>query len=270
MNRCLAFVLGGGGARGALQVGALRALLEAGLKPDLLVGTSIGAVNATGLALWGADPAGIAALEKAWRDLASSSLMDSHPARLAVRAALGHPNRRASRRAAELFIAEGITPDLCFEQITQVRLALVATDLDSGRMVVYGQAPRDSVLGGLMASIAIPPWFVPVEKDRELIVDGGVLSNLPIEPALRLGATEVIALDLNGPDLVPADVGKLIYAVVQRQSRLETALAEARGVPVHIIELRSSPPTPVWDFSGYRELIQTGYEIASHKISDWS
>ena len=63
MNKCLAFVLGGGGARGAMQVGALRALIEAGLKPDLLVGTSIGAVNATGLALWGVSLAGIEALE---------------------------------------------------------------------------------------------------------------------------------------------------------------------------------------------------------------
>jgi predicted acylesterase/phospholipase RssA len=196
--------------------------------------------------------------------------MDSHLARLAVRVVLGHPDRRASRRASELFVAEGITPDLRFEQIAQVRLALVATDLESGLTVVYGQDPKDSVLGGLMASIAIPPWFVPIEKERELIVDGGILSNLPIEPALRLGATEVIALDLNGPNLVPADAGKLVYAVIQRQSRLETALAEAQGVPVHIIELRSSPPTPVWDFSGYRELIQTGYEIASSKISDWA
>jgi NTE family protein len=58
MKKCLAFVLAGGGARGAMQVGALRALLEAGPKPDLLVGTSIGAVNAVGLALWGMDRIG--------------------------------------------------------------------------------------------------------------------------------------------------------------------------------------------------------------------
>ncbi len=120
MNRCLAFVLGGGGARGALQVGALRALLEAGFKPDLVVGTSIGAVNAAGVALWGVNLDGVTALEKAWQDLASSSLMDSHLTRLAVRVALGHPDRRASRRASELFVAEGITPDLCFEQIALV------------------------------------------------------------------------------------------------------------------------------------------------------
>jgi NTE family protein len=65
-KKCLAFVLGGGGARGALQVGALRALLESGLRPDLLVGTSIGAVNAVVLALSGLDLAGVEALDRRW------------------------------------------------------------------------------------------------------------------------------------------------------------------------------------------------------------
>ncbi len=63
MNRCLAFVLGGGGARGALQLGALRALLSADIVPDLLVGTSIGAVNAVGLALWSPSLSAIETLE---------------------------------------------------------------------------------------------------------------------------------------------------------------------------------------------------------------
>ena len=63
MNKCTAFVFGGGGSRGALQVGAMRALLEAGFVPDLLVGTSIGAANAAGLALWGVNLDGLAALD---------------------------------------------------------------------------------------------------------------------------------------------------------------------------------------------------------------
>ena len=79
MKKCLAFVLGGGGARGAMQVGALRALFEAGLKPDLLVGTSIGAINATGLALWGVDLAGVEALEHAYQRVANSGLIGSSP-----------------------------------------------------------------------------------------------------------------------------------------------------------------------------------------------
>ena len=68
MKRPTALVLGGGGARGALQVGALRALLEAGRQPELLVGTSIGAVNAAFLAVRGLAPASLEALAGAWRE----------------------------------------------------------------------------------------------------------------------------------------------------------------------------------------------------------
>lgn len=189
MNKCLAFVLGGGGARGALQVGALRALFEAGVKPDLLVGTSIGAVNATGLALWGVNLAGIEALERAYEEMAVSDLLDPRLARLALRALSGHPVHHAGRRVSELFIANGITPDLRFDQITNVRLALISADLASGHPVIYGQDPGQAVLEGLLASIAVQPWFTPIEKDGQYLVDGGVLSNLPIEPALTMGGT---------------------------------------------------------------------------------
>ena len=93
MNKCLAFVLGGGGARGAMQVGALRALFEAGYKPDLLVGTSIGAVNAAGLAFWGTNQDGITALEQAYQKMEEGHLMDQRPEQLAFHALSGRPNQ---------------------------------------------------------------------------------------------------------------------------------------------------------------------------------
>jgi len=273
MNRCLAFVLSGGGARGALQVGALRALLEAGIKPDLLVGTSIGAMNAAALALWGVDLAGVDALEQAWQDVAESHLMDSRISRLLRHRNLSRLNRRASYKVTEFLVAHGLTPDLRFEQITGVRLALIGADLYSGQPVIYGQDPRESILEGILASIALPPWFAPIKRGHQWIVDGGLLSNLPIEPALSLGATAIIALDLqdpdhppdpdNGSDQLTAWVG---FALGRRHTALETALAEARGVPVHRIELKSPVDTSMWDFSNYRWLISAGYAIASQAI----
>ncbi len=275
MNRCLAFVLGGGGARGAMQVGALRALINAGFKPDLLIGTSIGAVNAAGLALWGLDQAGIEALEQAYAQLASAHLMDQDLG-LILGALTGHPNGRASRQAAELCIAKGITPELTFGQVTNVRLAMVGADLASGQPIIYGQDPSESILRGLLASTAVPPWFTPVEADGQCIVDGGVLSNLPIAAALTMGATEIIALDLNDPAGLLANdsylgqrLDKLLFAVLQRQVCLEAALAEAQRVPVHYMPLRSTPPIPIWDFSHYQELLKIGYETASAMISGW-
>jgi len=276
MNKCLAFVLGGGGARGALQVGALRALFEAHYKPDLLVGTSIGAVNAVGLALWGVNLQGVTALERVYKGLAKGELMDSRLERLALRALSGQSNQRGSQRIKDFAIEAGLSPELRFEQLKNVRMGLVSVDLNSGQTLIYGEDPTQSVLDGLIASVAIPPWFAPVEKEDQLIVDAGAVSNLPIEPAVRLGATEIIALDLNDSASWMGNVrganpivNKLVFSVLQRQSYMETAFAEAQGVPVKCVELRSSPPTPIWDFSAYTDLIKIGYEIASRAITDW-
>ena len=78
INKNVAFVLSGGGSRGALQVGALRALLEAGVQPDMVVGTSIGAVNATFLALHGFSKNGLDKLAAAWREAVKLDLLPTN------------------------------------------------------------------------------------------------------------------------------------------------------------------------------------------------
>lgn len=78
MKECISFVLGGGGSRGALQVGALKALLDIGIKPDLLIGSSIGAVNAAGFALWGVDLKAIEKMEDAWNEMANAQGIPVH------------------------------------------------------------------------------------------------------------------------------------------------------------------------------------------------
>ena len=276
MKKSLAFVLGGGGARGAMQVGALRALFEAGLKPNLLVGTSIGAINATGLALWGVDLAGIEALEHVYQRMQDSKLLDPRLLQFAWNAVSRSQNHRGSRDARDFLIAEGILPDLRFGQIKNVRLATVAADLHTGGTIIYGLDPDHSVMEGVLASIAIPPWFAPIEKEGQFIIDGGALSNLPIEPAIRLGATEIIALDLHDSDAY-ADMNKTIdplltklaAAVTQRQLGLEMELASARGVSVQYVSLRSTPPVPLWDFKTHRDLFKIGYETMKKEMARW-
>jgi NTE family protein len=277
MKKCLAFVLGGGGARGALQVGALRALLEAGRKPDLLVGTSIGAINATALALWGINLDGIEALERAYQRMQDSKLLDPRLLQFAWNAVSRSQNHRGSRSAREFLIAEGVLPDLRFGQLKNVRLATVAANLHTGGPVIYGCDPEQSVMEGVLASIAIPPWFAPIEREGQYIVDGGALSNLPVEPAIRLGATEIIALDLHDDDAY-GDVSKTIdplltklaSAVTRRQLDLEMELAAARGVSVHYVSLRSMPPVPLWDFKTHRDLFRTGYETMKNEMAGWA
>jgi NTE family protein len=189
MKKCTAFVLGGGGSRGALQVGAVRALLEAGFTPDLIVGTSIGAGNAAGLGLFGADLNGLDRLEQVWEKVSREQLLDAKVSQLILRVLLGRPSESSRKKVESYLMSLGITHDLTFRKLAFSRVGLVSADLENGEALVYGQNPDDSVLEGVMTSIAVPPWFMPIQKVDQMIMDGGALSTLPIEPALRMGAT---------------------------------------------------------------------------------
>jgi NTE family protein len=272
----LAFVLGGGGARGALQVGALRALLEAGFYPDLLVGTSIGAVNAAFLATRGVNLETIAGLELAWQDAMSADLLPSNYLWLSVRVLFNRPTISHAHRMQDFFIRHGVAPDLKFGEIHGVQLVLVAADLNAACPVLYGLDPRQSVLEGVLASTTLPPWISPMQKEGQLLIDGGAVSNLPIETALTLGATEIIALDLFDPRGMASDVpgfgqfvSKLLITIAQRQMELELALASARRVPVRRISLRGKEPILLSDFRQTLALIERGYALANSEIIRW-
>ena len=277
MRRPLAVVLGVGGARGALHVGAVRALLEAGIRPDLLVGTSIGAANATYLAVRGLSPEGVEGLVGAWHAAAAADLLPASHLWLTLRVLFNRAGWRPTHRMRDFFVAQGLSPDLRFGDIQGVRLTLVAADLNAGRPVLYGIDPQQSVREGLWASTALPPWVPPLEKGEQFLMDGGVVSNLPVEPALDQGARDIIALDLAESRTIPAGehgfgpfLGKLMRTVEQRQTDLELAMAAAQGVPVHRVVLRSDEPVPVWDFQYTDELIALGYEIARREMAHWA
>jgi NTE family protein len=274
--RKLAIVLGGGGARGALQVGALRALFESGYTPDLLVGTSIGAVNAAFLAVHGPNPEGVAALVEAWHDAARADLLPANYLWLAVRSLFNRPVNDPYHRMRDFFIAHGLAEDTRFADIQGVRLALVASDLSHGCPMIYGEDLQQRVLEGLLASTALPPWVHPLEQSGHVLLDGGVVSTLPVEPAMRLGAGKIIALDLIDRRGTAGDnnrlgllMGRMIFSVEQRTSDLECALAEARHIPLRRINLGWQEPIPVWDFSHTDELIEQGYELALREIAAW-
>jgi len=276
MKKNLAFVLSAGGARGALQAGALRALLESGIRPDLLVGTSIGAINATALAIHGVNLAGVEALVADWRDAAGADLLPSNAVRLMMSTLFNRGRGPSAQRMREFLIAHGLLPTLRFGDIQGVRLILIAADLNTGCLVLYGTDPRQSVLEGVLASAALPPWVQPLEKDGQLLIDGGVISILPIEPAVAQGAKEIIALDLSDPRGMLADsrglgpfVGKVLVAVTQREIQLELESAAARHVRVRRIGLYGDLPVAVWDFGHTDELIARGYEVARRRIAEW-
>jgi predicted acylesterase/phospholipase RssA len=176
----------------------------------------------------------------------------------------------------DFFISYGVTPDLNFATIKNKTLILVATDLNSTSPVLYGLDPEQSILDGLLASTAIPPWIAPLHKEDRWLMDGGLVSNLSIESAIKVGATEIIALDLldmrNLPE-EPVSVSQLLNRIIttvgQRQVGLELALAAAHGIPVHRLNLLGDAPVMTWDFSHTAILIERGYETAQQEMDGW-
>ena len=266
MKKKLAFALGGGGSRGALQAGALRALLQANIQPDLLVGTSIGSVNAIFMAMHGFSTQMLDKLDEAWLIVAKANLFPASTAWLTTQMLLNYVGVYPYSGIKDYFIAQGIRPDLRFGDLPHAPVILVSTDLNGRKPVYYGNDPQDLVLDGLIASVALPPWVSPIDAGGRMLVDGGMISNLPIEPALAYGATEIIAMGLSNPNEVSETMSgigntwtKFLNTIEARQIQLELALARARNVPVHIIDLKTLVPVPVYDFSQTQFLLQDGY-----------
>lgn len=156
MKERVAFVFGGGGSRGALQVGALRALMEHGINPDMVVGTSVGAINATFIAKNGFSEGSMSALEAAWDDAAVSDLLPANYLWLTVRVLFNRVSVYPAHRLRDFFVRHGVDPDLRFEDLPGPRLFQVAADLNNYCSHLYGTVPGQTVLEGLLASTALP------------------------------------------------------------------------------------------------------------------
>ncbi len=274
MKNCTAIVLSGGGSLGALQAGALQALIEMDIHPDILVGTSIGAVNAACLAIYGFNLEGIQRLKRTWLESTEANLLPWFDLRQNLADWRFYFRGGYGNRIRDFFISHGVQPDLNFGQLTDPRVMLVACDLNTGDRVIYGSSPDQLVLEGMLASAAVPPWVYPLRIRDYYLADGGFVSNLPVEAAMDHGATRVITLELSNMPSPGAPtrgvrplLSRIFNTVEKRQSELELALARARGIPVFRIPLRVNEKYTFWDFRCSEELIEAGYKFAQEEIS---
>jgi predicted acylesterase/phospholipase RssA len=200
-----AFVLSGGGARGALQVGAVRALLEAGLEPDVLIGTSIGAWNAAVMARFPLQEA-LERMTAVWRQtqpaqilLGRESRVNGAPEQALTGALMVAAIRRVTQGYPSLYSDTGqkrliaeLLADVTFEDL-RLPLRVVASDLVFARHTIFSSGP---VAPAVLASSAIPGIFPPVQIGESIYVDGGALDNINLDIALRLGARRIFLLDV--------------------------------------------------------------------------
>ena len=183
-----AFVLSGGGSLAAVQVGMLQALDERGIRPDLLVGTSAGAINAAYVAGHGVAQDALADLAAVWVGLRRRVLFPLRPMRglLAVFGA-----RESLCSAAPL--SRLLDDHLSFSRLEDARIPVhvVATDALTGCEVLLSDGDATSAL---LASAAIPGIFPSVARDGRMLCDGALANNSAISQAVALGADRVYVL----------------------------------------------------------------------------
>jgi NTE family protein len=261
-----AFVLSGGGSAGAAQVGMLRALFEAGVVPSLLVGCSVGALNAAFVAL---DPTldRVEELERLWRGLDRKTVFGSGRAQ-----AVTHLLRRDAHLyepAGLLGIIDRFVPvdDLAK---TAVPCHVVTTDLESGLPAFWSAGDPRTVLA---ASACLPAIFPPVALGGSLHVDGGVTCPLPLGRALELGATHVWALDVSGGSvgrrgerMTALDVLLLSFSISRQL--LNTGARAAVATDTRVVRLPEVDlgQLDLRDFSRTPELIDAGYAAARSQL----
>jgi NTE family protein len=258
-----AFVLSGGGNQGVAQVGMLRAVLERGIVPDVVIGTSAGALNGAAVA-YSPNLTGVAQLDAVWTSLTGAEVF---------------PGSRLSRawnlvrRETHLFEATGLdalvdraTPARSFADLA-VPLRVIATDLDTGEEVVFARGPLKPAL---LASAALPGVFPIVEHDDRRLVDGGVVDSVPLWHAFAGPVDRVIVFNVSAgaadrDERSPLDVVMTSF-MHSRSQRFEL---EMRNIPpgVDVVVLpRPTDARELFDFSGGRELIDEAHRLAAAEL----
>lgn len=225
----VAFVLGGGGILGSNEVGMLRALLEAGIRPDLVVGTSVGALNGV---LVAADPTidAIGRLIEAWTRLEGSGVfagsLFSRLSTLARTRTHAHPNEPLRALIDEL------VPARLIEELA-VPFQCVAASIERAAEHWFDSGP---IADAVLASSAVPGLLPPVEIGGEHFVDGGIVNSIPVGRAVQLGARTVYVLQvgrierpLEAPTR-PSEVGLVAFEIARRH-RFATDMA---SLPPHL------------------------------------
>jgi NTE family protein len=267
MARKTAFVLSGGGTFGAAQAGMLRALLEHGIVPDLVVGTSAGALNAAFIA-GQPDLDGVDRLAELWRTAPRGEIFPLRPGALAA-GMTGRSNHLIPNDGLARWIDDSLTYDRIEDAV--IPLHAVATDLLTSEAVVLSRGP---VVPALLASAALPGIYPPVEIDGRQLVDGGFAADIPLPQATALGGQDVWILppaDAGATEPPHSALGVLLRAMsglLDRRLPIETTASTPDGTTVRVLPPVSSAGRSMFDFDDTGELIDRAYALATAALNE--
>jgi NTE family protein len=259
----ITFVLSGGGALGAIQVGMLRALIDAGVRPDLVVGSSVGAINGAAVA---ADPtvSGIERLERLWTGIAAGD-PELMPTRGRVLTQMARRGEAVHDPAPLRNLLEDALPVETFEALP-VSFTCVATDLETTSEHWFD---RGRLVPALMASAALPVIYPAVQLADRTFIDGGVVRELPVKRAVELGATELYVLHVNHLDRRSLEVRRPGDAILRaywtaRRHRVEEELSEVPDdLVVHRLPSGDQPRIRFDNFSQSMEMAEVARVASS-------
>ncbi len=259
-----AYVLSGGGSLGAVQVGMLQALSEHGVAPDLLIGTSVGALNAAFLAGHGTGDRALDDLDRLWRSLRRNQVFPVDPLRMGA-AALG----RAPSLCRPNALRELIGHHLTFTRLeaADIPVQVIATDVRTGSEVVLSEG---DAVDAVMASAALPAVFPSVRIAGQDLIDGGVTDNAPISQAIASGADRIYVLPTGYACALDAAPSTPLSSILQALTLLvEQRLVFEVADLAQLADIRVLPPlcplsVSSADFSHGAELIDRARESTTH------
>jgi NTE family protein len=233
-------VLGGGGHLGAYEVGMLRALFESGIEPDLVVGTSVGAMNGAAVAAR-PDLEGLEALEAAWLALADDPVLGGSV--LSSAATLVRTRTSLYSDVGLRRLIRQVLPVETFEELA-LPFRCVAASIERAAEHWFASGRLEPAI---LASTAVPALLPVVEVDGEHFFDGGLVNSIPLGEAIRLGATEVYVLHVGrieeplSPPRNLLDVAVVSFEIARRH-RFASDLADVpQDVVVHVLPAGAAP-----------------------------
>ena len=235
MSTRTAFVLGGGGVLGAVEVGMLRALLEAEIRPDLVLGTSVGALNG---ALVAADPSlgVIGQLVTLWQDAATSKEVYGDGAVRQVTRAMRTRTHLHSVRPLRERLHQLLGERRFDELAVPFQCCAASIERAAEHWFSHGR-----VVDAVVASAAVPGLLSPAEVAGEHFLDGGIVNSIPVGRAVECGAERIFVLQVGRvdrplkPPTRPWEVARVSFEIARRHRFHREMAALPDGVSAHVL-----------------------------------